>query len=103
MSRPSLVAVLTSEGRGLAADSALVFVLFALAVASDVMIVEMRGLRVSGAFFSVVLAMVLLGPAPAVAIGVGNDARVRGDLAPPVRSRRSPTRRSGRCSRSSAA
>ena len=49
---------------------ALVLVLFALAVASDIMIVEMRGLRVSGAFFSVVLAMVLLGPAPAVALGV---------------------------------
>ena len=49
----------------------LVLVLFALAVASDVMIVEVRGLRVSGAFFSVVLAMVLLGPAPAVAIGLG--------------------------------
>ena len=50
---------------------ALLAVLFALAVASDVMIVEMRGVRVSGAFFSVVLAMVLLGPAPAMAIGVG--------------------------------
>jgi putative nucleotidyltransferase with HDIG domain len=49
---------------------ALVLVLFALAAASDVMIVEMRGLHVSGAFFSVVLAMVLLGPAPAVAIGL---------------------------------
>ena len=49
---------------------ALVFVLLALAVASDLMIVDMRGLRVSGAFFSVVLAMVLLGPAPAVALGV---------------------------------
>jgi putative nucleotidyltransferase with HDIG domain len=64
------VAVLSSE----AADwqpIALVLVLFALAVASDVMIVEMSGLRVSGAFFAVVLAMVLLGPAPAVAIGIG--------------------------------
>jgi putative nucleotidyltransferase with HDIG domain len=50
---------------------ALVLVLFALAVASDIMIVEMRGLRVSGAFFSLVLAMTLLGPAPAVAIGIG--------------------------------
>ena len=49
----------------------LVLVLFALAVASDVMTVEMKGLRISGAFFAVVLAMVLLGPAPAVAIGVG--------------------------------
>jgi putative nucleotidyltransferase with HDIG domain len=49
----------------------LLMVLFALAAASDVMIVEMRGLRVSGAFFSVVLAMVLLGPAPAMAVGLG--------------------------------
>jgi putative nucleotidyltransferase with HDIG domain len=48
----------------------LIGVLVALAVASDVMIVEMRGLRLSGAFFSVVLAMVLLGPAPATAIGI---------------------------------
>jgi putative nucleotidyltransferase with HDIG domain len=48
---------------------ALVFVLFALAVASDAMTVEMRGVHVSGAFFAVVLAMVLLGPAPAAAIG----------------------------------
>jgi putative nucleotidyltransferase with HDIG domain len=50
----------------------LVLVLFALAVASDVMIVEMKGLRLSGAFLSIVLAMVLLGPAPAVAIGIGS-------------------------------
>jgi putative nucleotidyltransferase with HDIG domain len=49
----------------------LIIVLLALAIASDVMIVEMRGLRVSGAFFSVVLAMTLLGPAPAMAIGLG--------------------------------
>jgi putative nucleotidyltransferase with HDIG domain len=63
-------AVLTSE----AADwhpLGLVTLLFAFAVVSDVMVVEMRGLRVSGAFFSVVLAMVLLGPAPAVAVGFG--------------------------------
>jgi putative nucleotidyltransferase with HDIG domain len=63
-------AVITSE----AADwhpIALVVVLLGFAIASDVMIVEMKGLRVSGAFFSVVLAMILLGPAPAVAIGLG--------------------------------
>src|SRR4051812_46225350 len=63
------IAALTSK----AADwrpAALILVLFALAVASDVMIVEMRGVRVSGAFFSLVLAMVLLGPAPAMAIGI---------------------------------
>jgi putative nucleotidyltransferase with HDIG domain len=63
-----LVGVLVSE----TADwqpVALVLVLFALAVASDAMTVEMRGLQVSGAFFAVVLAMVLLGPAPAAAMG----------------------------------
>ena len=48
---------------------ALVFVLFALAVASDLMAVEMKGVHISGAFFAVVLAMVLLGPAPAATIG----------------------------------
>jgi putative nucleotidyltransferase with HDIG domain len=47
----------------------LILLLFVLAVVSDMLIVEMRGMRVSGAFFSVVLAMALLGPAPAVAIG----------------------------------
>ena len=60
--------VMTSE----AADwqpLALVLVLFALAVASDAMTVEMRGVHISGAFFAVVLAMVLLGPAPAALIG----------------------------------
>jgi putative nucleotidyltransferase with HDIG domain len=65
-----IVAALTSE----AADwqpLPLLLVLFALAVASDVMIVEMRGLQLSGAFLSVVFAMIILGPAPAVAIGVG--------------------------------
>ena len=61
-------AVITSE----AADwqpLALVLVLFGLAVASDAMTVEMRGVHISGAFFAVVLAMVLLGPAPAALIG----------------------------------
>jgi putative nucleotidyltransferase with HDIG domain len=66
----TLIAAMTSR----AADwqpVTLLVTLFALAVASDVMIVEMRGMRVSGAFFSVVLAMVLLGPAPAAAVGLG--------------------------------
>jgi putative nucleotidyltransferase with HDIG domain len=70
LSAATVTAALASE----AADwqpVPLVFVLFALAVASDVMIVEIRGLRVSGAFFSVALAMVLLGEAAAVAIGLG--------------------------------
>jgi putative nucleotidyltransferase with HDIG domain len=67
------VAILTAALTSSAADwqpIGLVLVLLALAIASDVMIVEMRGVRVSGAFFSVVLAMVLLGPAPAMTIGI---------------------------------
>ena len=65
-----VVAAITSS----AADWAhpeLVILLFALAVVSDLLTVEMRGMRVSGAFFSIVLAMVLLGPAPAVAVAAG--------------------------------
>jgi putative nucleotidyltransferase with HDIG domain len=49
----------------------LVLLLFVLAVGSDVLTVEIRGLRVSGSFLAIVLAMALLGPAPAVAIGIG--------------------------------
>jgi putative nucleotidyltransferase with HDIG domain len=48
----------------------LVLLLFVLTVGSDVLNVEVRGIRVSGAFLAIVLAMTLLGPAPAVAIGV---------------------------------
>ncbi len=50
----------------------LAIVLFALAVGSDVLTVEARGVRISGAFLAIVLAMVLLGPAPAVAVGAGS-------------------------------
>jgi putative nucleotidyltransferase with HDIG domain len=50
----------------------LVLLLFVLAVGSDMLTVEIRGLRVSGAFLALVLAMALLGPAPAVAIGLGS-------------------------------
>jgi putative nucleotidyltransferase with HDIG domain len=48
----------------------LVGLLFVLAVGSDMLSVEIRGVRVSGAFLAIVLAMVLLGPAPAAAIGL---------------------------------
>ncbi len=48
----------------------LLVLLLALAVTSDLVIVEIRNLRLSGAFLAIVLAMALLGPAPAVAIGV---------------------------------
>jgi putative nucleotidyltransferase with HDIG domain len=47
----------------------LVALLFVLAVGSDMLTVEVRTFRVSGAFLALVLAMALLGPAPAAAIG----------------------------------
>ncbi len=62
------IAVRTSD----AADwqpIALVLLLFALAVGSDLLSVDVRHMRVSGAFLAIVLAMTLLGPAPALAIG----------------------------------
>jgi putative nucleotidyltransferase with HDIG domain len=46
--------------------------LFVLATASELMNVEVRGLRLSGSFLSIVLAMALLGPAPATALGVAS-------------------------------
>jgi putative nucleotidyltransferase with HDIG domain len=48
--------------------------LFVLAVSSDMQMVEFRKVRISGSFLAVVLAMVLLGPAPAAAIGAGSAA-----------------------------
>src|SRR4051812_29848519 len=48
----------------------LLVLLLAMAVTSDLVIVEIRNLRLSGAFLAIVLAMALLGPAPAVAIGI---------------------------------
>jgi putative nucleotidyltransferase with HDIG domain len=50
----------------------LVVLLFVLAVTSDLQMVEFRAVRISGSFLSVVLAMVLLGPAPAVALGAAS-------------------------------
>jgi putative nucleotidyltransferase with HDIG domain len=50
----------------------LVLLLFVLAVGSDMLTVEVRGLRVSGSFLAIVLAMALLGPGPAAAIGVAS-------------------------------
>ena len=49
---------------------ALVIMLAVLAVVSDVLTIETRGLRLSGAFLALVLAMAFLGPGPAVAIGL---------------------------------
>ncbi len=52
----------------------LVGLLFVLAVGSDVLTVEIRGLRISGSFIAIVLAMALLGPVPAAVIGAGSAA-----------------------------
>jgi putative nucleotidyltransferase with HDIG domain len=50
----------------------LVLLLLILAVGSEALTVELRGVRMSGSFLAIVLAMALLGPAPAVAIGVAS-------------------------------
>ena len=63
------VAVLSSR----ASDwqpTALVLLLLFLAVGSDQLTMDWRGLRISSAFLALVLSMALLGPAPAAAIGV---------------------------------
>jgi putative nucleotidyltransferase with HDIG domain len=44
--------------------------LFVLAAGSEMLGFEIKGLRLSGSFLSIVLAMALLGPAPAVALAV---------------------------------
>jgi putative nucleotidyltransferase with HDIG domain len=72
------VLVLIVAGAVAAVDSAaadwrppkLFAILLALALASDLLAVRYRAQRISGAFLALVLAMALLGPAPAAAIGV---------------------------------
>jgi putative nucleotidyltransferase with HDIG domain len=51
----------------------LVLLLFVLAVGSDMNTVELRRVRITGAFLALVLAMALLGPAPAAAIGAASS------------------------------
>ena len=63
------VALATSEARDWAPIE-LVLLLLVLAIGSDVLTIEFRGIRISGSFLALVLAMALLGPAPAAAIGV---------------------------------
>jgi putative nucleotidyltransferase with HDIG domain len=48
----------------------LVVLLFILALGSEAMTLEMRGIRMSGSFLALVLTMSLLGPAPAVAVAL---------------------------------
>jgi putative nucleotidyltransferase with HDIG domain len=52
----------------------LVALLLVISIASDAMGVQTRGMRLSGSFIAIVLAMALLGPAPAVAIALGTIA-----------------------------
>jgi len=51
---------------------ALVVVILALALTSDLFAVSHHGQRISGSFLALVLAMALLGPAPAAAIGIAS-------------------------------
>jgi putative nucleotidyltransferase with HDIG domain len=48
----------------------LIGLLLVLAIGSEALTIEVRGVRMSGSFLALVLAMALLGPAPAAAIGV---------------------------------
>jgi putative nucleotidyltransferase with HDIG domain len=65
---------------------ALVGLLLVLAAGSDAVAIDLRGVRVSGSFLAIVLAMALLGPAPAVALGAASS------LIDGAVSRRSPLR-----------
>ncbi|MGI8579490.1 MAG: HD-GYP domain-containing protein [Solirubrobacteraceae bacterium] len=53
-------------------DAGLVAVLLLFTVVSDTLTLQFRGVLLSGSFIALVLAMALLGPAPAVAIGVAS-------------------------------
>jgi putative nucleotidyltransferase with HDIG domain len=72
--------VLAAAGTGAAMSSqsndwrpySLIGLLLVLGVGSELLIVEVRGLRLSGSFLSLVLAMALLGPAPAAALAVSS-------------------------------
>ena len=50
----------------------LVGLLAVLVIGSDFMTLEAKRFRISGSFLGLVLAMALLGPAPAVAMGVAS-------------------------------
>jgi putative nucleotidyltransferase with HDIG domain len=65
----AVVVAITSEARDWAPIE-LVLLLLVLAVGSDALTIEFRDIRISGSFLALVLAMALLGPAPAAIIGV---------------------------------
>ncbi len=63
-----LVVLATTEARDWTPIE-LVLLLLVLAIGSDALTMEFRGIRISGSFLALVLAMALLGPAPAAVIG----------------------------------
>ena len=54
--------------------AALIWLLVGFAVLSERLTVDGRGMRISGAFIAIVVAMVTLGPAPAVLVGLSGIA-----------------------------
>src|SRR6187551_3109464 len=65
----TLVAAVASSEAADWEPAGLVLVLLGLAVVSDLLALQHKTQRISGAFFAVVLAIALCGPAPAVVIG----------------------------------
>jgi putative nucleotidyltransferase with HDIG domain len=63
---------------------ALFVVLLTLAVTSDLLAIEAKGLHLTGAGIAIVLAMAFLGPAPAVAIGLVTIAAAAAKGRPPL-------------------
>jgi putative nucleotidyltransferase with HDIG domain len=66
----SLVVVVASTHASDWQPTGLVVLLAGIAIASDAMAIETKSLRLTGSFVALVLAMALLGPGPAVAIGL---------------------------------
>jgi putative nucleotidyltransferase with HDIG domain len=66
----SLVVVVTTTHASDWQPTGLVVLLAGIAIASDAMAIETKALRLTGSFVALVLAMALLGPGPAVAIGL---------------------------------
>ncbi|MCW2984642.1 MAG: hypothetical protein JWR63_2212 [Conexibacter sp.] len=66
----SLVVVVATARASDWSPLGLVVLLAGIAVASDAMAIETKALRLTGSFVALVLAMALLGPGPAVAIGL---------------------------------
>jgi putative nucleotidyltransferase with HDIG domain len=70
----SLVVVVATSRTSDWTPVTLVLFLVGIAIASDVAAIETKTLRMTGSFIALVLAMALLGPGPAVAIGLATIA-----------------------------